>query len=279
MHGEVAELERRVREAVAERERHLLPEPVVGAVSDEEPLAVADVLRIAGEVDRRRDVGEHESGTSPPAAHPARRRPVSTSAIAPPAAWPPSQHSTIAGTLSAQSDDPHHRAVDEYHDDVRVGAEHRGQQAALVGGKLDVGPVVALRLVRRRQPEHADDDVGVARQRHRLAEQGVVVRRVLDAVAGAERHTVLAEQRRQLVEQHVDTRRVDLRAAGTLEARRPRELTDHRHRALGRERQQIALVLEQHDRRRGRAPRERVMSVEVGRRRRFRAPPRRGRSR
>ena len=78
---------------------------------------------------------------------------------------------------------------------------------------------------------------------------------------------------RQLVVQVLEPRRLDLRAARALIARLAREAADQRHAAgiLG-QRQQRAVVLEQDDARRGRAPGDAVMRVEVRRRRRLRRP-------
>jgi hypothetical protein len=226
VHEEIAELERRVREPVAEGERHLLPEPIVGAIADEQPLAVAHVLRVTGEVDCRRDVGQADRDRlrEPPARLGHTRQDVGDRATG---ALPGEPALHDRGDAVGPVGHAHDRAVHEHDDHVRVCGEHGGEKPALVRRELDVGAVVALRLVRRRQPEHTDDGVGVLCVRHRLTEQRVVVRRVFDAVAGRERHPPLAEQRREFVEQHVDPRGVDLRATGALEARRACELADH----------------------------------------------------
>ena len=62
------------------------------------------------------------------------------------------------------------------------------------------------------------------------------------------------------LQRHVDARRVYLRGAGALEARRPGELADDGELRVGRERQQVALVLEEHDRFPGGPPRELVVA-------------------
>ena len=95
--GRLAVGEGRVRQAEAERVRHLLLARVVAAVADEQALAVADVPVLAGEVQVRRVVLQ-PSGMVSASRPDGLTRPNSTSAIAPPPAWPSSQPSRIAGT-------------------------------------------------------------------------------------------------------------------------------------------------------------------------------------
>ena len=86
--------------------------------------------------------------------------PVSTSAIAPPAACPPSHASTSARGVRDDVAQDDRRAVDQHDDDVRVDRRDRLQGGQLVGGQVHVGAVEALRLVGSGQPDHHDDGVG-----------------------------------------------------------------------------------------------------------------------
>ena len=124
--------------------------------------------------------------------------------------------------------------------------------------------VDALGLVRLRQADADDRHARAARRLLRLAQQRRIRRAVL-AVAGRVGGV------RQLVVEGLDARRLDLGAAGALEPRLAREGPDQRHAAgVLRQRQQRAVVLEQHDAGRGGAAGEAVVGVEVGRVRRLR---------
>jgi hypothetical protein len=125
-----------------------------------------------------------------------------------------------------------------------------------------VRAVGALRVVRRRQPEEHDDGVDGARNLDRLGEQSRVLT-TLDLEARREADSV-AEQLGRRVERGVDARRHDLRAALALEQRRPRELADQADGSRGRvERQDPAVVLQQHRGLERDALREAMVRVEV----------------
>ena len=154
--------------------------------------------------------------------------PKSTSATAPPPAWPSSQPSTIAGTRSASPDRRTHAAVGEHDDGARVRRDHRVEQRELRGGQLDVVAVEALGLLRGRQAEEQHD----GRRRPRRAATASAASSsdvgAVGAVAGRERHLgAVAGERADLVERVVEPRRVDQRGAGALVARRAGELADH----------------------------------------------------
>ena len=139
-----------------ERVAHGEAERVVGAVADEHPLAVADELGVAGEVEVRRVVLEpHRDGLGELAGRV--RRADSRSATAPPAAWPASQHSRIAATLSSQVDvrttDPLASTTTTRSLTSATGRTSSSWSA----GRSMCGAVEALRLGRRGQPEEEHD--------------------------------------------------------------------------------------------------------------------------
>ena len=258
-------LERRVGQAEAERETDLLIGPVVRAVADEEALAVADDPETTREVEVRRVVLQpqrHRLGQLP------RRVDGTGDQIG----------RGTTGGLTAQpalqdrrgvllpGRHPHYRAVGQHHDQPVV---HGGQgldQRHLVGRQIHMRPVEALRLGAGRQAQEDQHVIGVPGGGHGLLGQLVIPLGASDAEAGAEADgDALAEGGPELVESNVDPGRVHLGTARALIARRPGELPDHRHRAARRrtERQDVAVVLQQHRRLRGRPPRQGVMGVEV----------------
>ena len=155
--------------------------------------------------------------------------PSSTSATAPPAACPVSQHSTIAAAWSAHWV-PHGRSVAEHHDDGGRTLRQPAEQRDLLGGQVRCAdgrsprtprPGAARgRAARRRHPWQ--------RRRPRRPESG---RRRPRRVAGRELDRRGRQQAAQLVQRHVDPGRVDLRAAGALVAGCAGELADHRDRS------------------------------------------------
>ena len=226
---------------MAERVAHVAAERVVAAVADEDPLAVAHVPGLAGEVEVRRRVLEaHGQRLGEP---PARvRRPeqqVGRGAARGLPGQPALQHRR---GVRLPCRHPHRRAVGQHHDEPRVGGGEPLHQRDLVRR--------AGRCARGRTP----------RTRRRRAGRGTRPRR--SPAAQARRPPRPAPRRRpwsrrrsrrrrrsstpvghgaaQLVERDVDPRRVDLRAAGALEARRAGELADHRDRVARRRLQRQA---------------------------------------
>ena len=238
---------------------------VVPAVADEQALAVPDDAPLAGEVaDRRvvlvpdRDGLAEATGGSDRPREQIRGRAASRLAEQP--ALQDRAHAVLPGV---ERDDG---AVRQHHGDVRVGVGDRIDERDLLRGQVHAGAVVALRLVGGGQPQEQQDHLGVRCQRDRLGhERGVRILRV-DDEGGREDDLAVGQRRGQRVERGVEPGRVHLRRPGALVPRCPGELADHGDPTAARgQRQQVAVVLQQH-RGRGRGlPGQRVVGVDVER--------------
>jgi hypothetical protein len=221
--------ERRVGQAVTEREGDAQLPGVVPPVADEQPLAVADMPVLTGEVQVGGIVGEtgrhglaqlagrvHRAGedigqccsTALPqqvAVQDRRRRPLHLAEF---------QRATVG----------------EHDDDPLLHRPHRAQQRQLLGRQLDGRPVETLRFLVLRQAEEEHGDIGIGGVLHRLGEQCRIPAR---AVGGESRGVGDrgAEPLAQLLQRTVDLGGVDVGTPAALIAGCFREGTDDRHRA------------------------------------------------
>ena len=253
---------------MAEREGHVETLRVVPAVADQQALAVAHVSELAGEVAEGRVVLEphgHRLGELARGVH--RTVEHIGDGAATGLAQQPALDDRGHAVGEGQCHDP---AVGQDDHDARVDLEHGIEHGQLLGRQVDMVAVEALRLLRSRQTEEQHRHVrrpgdadGLGPQLLRGAtgcRNGSAFDREARGVAD-----VLAADDTQLVECVVHAGGVDQRRAGALETRLGREGTDHGDLLVCGERQQRAVVLQQHDRATGGFPCERVVRVDVER--------------
>ena len=200
--------------------------------------------------------------------------PKSTSATAPPPAWPSSQPSTIARHAGRHGAEAHDAAVGQHDDGARVGGQppRRAARAARPGGRCRRGRSPRTRLGRQAEEDHGDvarRTAAATASARSVSGPSVPSRSVArrGVKPGRERRRSPRRRARGVSSRAVSSR-VGLieRAAAALVARRARELADDRDRRRGVERQQAAVVLEQDDAAAGHLAGERVVRVDVVRR-------------
>ena len=160
-HGRRAELERRVPQAVAEREPRLDVARVVPAVADQPALGVDRLAVAAGMVVERRRVLQAARASSSAAARPAPSSPSSTSATASPSSSPGNQTCITAATSSSHGI-AHRRPGVDHHDRARVRRGDPADQLVLLAGQAHRRAVLALGLPVAVRPDDDDGHLGGA---------------------------------------------------------------------------------------------------------------------